>query len=132
LRIHSLLPQFEFSYSENIAKRSRLRRGLSAYLDTKGCGSLNEPIAVGSRFLCAILTNNNINHLKPTRRWDITAQTKMGKWYRCPTCGNTGEIFSYVRRCEVCGMIYCDRCGGATCPSCGASYTKAENLGYIG
>ena len=56
----------------------------------------------------------------------------MGKFFRCPTCGNTGDDFSYIRRCDVCGFIYCDRCGDATCPGCGASYTKATVIGSIG
>jgi hypothetical protein len=62
------------------------------------------------------------------------AKIIMGKLYRCPTCGNPGVKFSYVRTCK-CGHIYCDGCGadsGATCPVCGRSYTEATQIGYIG
>lgn len=57
----------------------------------------------------------------------------MGTFKICPTCGNTGENYSYVWRCNKCGRIYCDRCySDKGCPGCGTSYFNATQIGSIG
>ena len=48
------LPHLNFSYSENNAIRSRVCVGFLHVLDTKGCGSPNEPIAVAHAFCVPI------------------------------------------------------------------------------
>ena len=66
------LPHLNFSYSENNAIRSRVCVGFLHVLDTKGCGSPNEPIAVGSRFFVYLCFNinriQNINQLKTEKQ----------------------------------------------------------------
>ena len=66
------LPHLNFSCSENNAIRSRLYVGFSAYIGYEGCGSPNEPIAVGSRFFvylyCDSKENQNTNQLKTEKQ----------------------------------------------------------------
>ena len=57
------LPHLNFSYSENIAKRSRFIRGLSVNIGYERCGSLNKPIAVVHVFcvyICEDIENDTL------------------------------------------------------------------------
>lgn len=66
----------------------------------------------------------------------------MGKYDRCPNCGNTDNANIY--RCNKCGKVFCSACGKVTtnvikwivaefkgrCPVCGSN--DVTELGSIG
>lgn len=57
------------------------------------------------------------------------------KYLRCNNCGNMKEDDA-IRRCNVCGFIYCDSCSnigwGYRCPNCEEHYSNSTVIGYIG